>query len=176
VNDLVLSNKKAVVLLKKSESLLNVTRNILKPSDDQWADFLLRWFKENIEQESSQYPKSKKDLLKITTLYLRWNRLQEVPKELFNLKQLEILELNNNSLSFLPKELGCLKRLRILNLNINNLTKLPAEIVNLNRLELINIKNNKRLELSTEQIDWLNELYRNGCTVTYDKYKFMLGE
>lgn len=175
-NNLITINQSSKVALEKTKSLLNTTKKILKEKNDEWLDILLDWSEENIIQEGTNFPKTKKQLLKVKLISLRWNRLRTLPKELFELIQIEVLELNNNVLESLPNEIGNLKNLKELNLNINSLKTLPSEIVKLQKLNFLNIKNNKYLELNNEQIDWLKELKKNGCNIIYDKYKFNLGE
>ncbi len=157
-----------------TQTLLDTTSQIL--SDDNWIQRLLDWSNKNIIQDKTLFPVDKNDFQKIIKINLRWNRLISIPAELCNLKQLKILELNNNNLTGLPKEIAKLEGLEELNLNINNLTTLPKEIIQLGKLKVLNIKNNKYLELSAEQIVWLEHLVANGCTVKYDKYKFNIGE
>lgn len=175
--ELVKINYKSKEVLNKTKKLLKITDEILtKKQDSEWTNILLKWFSENIIQERTNYPKNEKELLEITKLSLRWNRLNMIPKELFNLVKIDILELNNNAIEILPKELGKLVNLKELNLNINSLRTLPKEIIEVKQLKVLNLKNNKYLELSTEQITWIEELKKNGCNVIYDKYKFKLGE
>ena len=174
-NQLITINQNAKLLLIKSKNLLDITRKILEKKDDDWIPRLWEWADENIIQERTYFPKTESELLNISNLSLRWNRLKYLPKEFFNLIQLKVLELNNNTLETLPEEIGRLKYLEELNLNINSLKTLPKEIINLKKLEILNIKNNKYLELDSEQISWLKELKNNGCDVIYDNYKFNLG-
>ncbi len=174
-NQLITINQNAKLSLIKSKNLLDITRKILEKKDDDWIQRLWEWADENIIQERTYFPKTESELLNISNLSLRWNRLKYLPKEFFNLIQLKVLELNNNTLETLPEEIGRLKYLEELNLNINSLKTLPKEIINLKKLEILNIKNNKYLELDSEQISWLKELKNNGCDVIYDNYKFNLG-
>ena len=175
-NSLVITNTDAKLTLKKVKRLMAITNKILEKKDDGWLDFLLDWLDKNIIQKRTNYPRKKDDLVQIKYISLRWNRLKQLPIEFFNLRKIETLELNNNVLESIPDEICNLKNLKNLNLNINNLNMLPHSIVKLKKLEMINIKNNKRLSLNKEQIRWLTELKQKGCQITYDKYKFNLGE
>ena len=161
-----------------TKQLLDITNKILSENIDNenWIQKLLAWSDKSINNDNVIFPKIKDDILKITKINLRWNRLVNIPVELCNIKQLKVLELNNNNLTGLPKEITKLQNLEELNLNINNLTTLPKEIIQLKKLKVLNIKNNKYLELSVQQKEWLKELADNGCIIKYDKYKFNLGE
>lgn len=175
-NDLIEINQNSKIALEKTKNLLSITKEILKKQDNEWLNILLDWAKKNIIQEGTNFPKTKEELLRVKHVSIRWNRLKAIPKELFELEQIEILELNNNALEALPNELENLSNLKQLNLNINGLKTLPRGIEKLQKLNFLNIKNNKYLELSNEQISWLNELKQSGCNILYDKYKFDLGE
>lgn len=174
--DLLRINQNSKLALNKAKSMIAITDKILLDKNNDWIDRLIIWGQNNIIQERTYFPKTKNELINITKLSLRWNRLKEIPKELFNLTELEILELNNNNLEILPAEISNLINLKELNLNINSLKTLPKEIIELKQLEVLNIKNNKYLELDSEQISWLKELKEKGCKVIYDQYKFNLGE
>ncbi len=170
-------NKDTKVLLNKSRNLLDITNKLLSKKENiEWIPILLKWFENNIIQERTIYPKIKTELLELTQISLKWNRLKNIPSEFTNLKKLELLELNNNAIETLPDGIENLTSLKHLNLNINSLRTLPKRIVKLKQLEYLNIKNNKYLELTEEQINWLQSLKNNGCEVIYDKYKFKLGE
>ncbi len=176
------TTKTADLVLGRSKSLLKITQKILSNTssntlvDDSWMERLWKWADENIVSDSSSFPMSKNELLELTILQLRWNRLVDIPEELFYIKQLKILKLNNNNIASLPSGISDLENLEELYLNINNLIRLPNEIIQLKKLKVLNIKNNKYLDLSGRQIGWLESLIANGVTVKYDKYKFNLGE
>lgn len=175
--ELISINKNSKVLLNKSKNLLDITNNLLSKKENiDWIPILLKWFENNIVQERTMYPKTKIELLELTQISLKWNRLKDIPNEFTNLKKLELLELNNNAIETLPDGIENLTSLKYLNLNINSLKILPKRIVKLKQLEYLNIKNNKYLELTEEQRCWLQSLKNNGCEVIYDKYKFKLGE
>lgn len=160
-----------------TQQLLDITNRILSENvnDNTWIKKLLDWGNKHINKDDALFPRTEDEIIESKSISLRWNRLVSIPAELFKLKQLKVLELNNNNLTNLPVEIARLENLEELNLNINNLTKLPAEITQLKNLKALNIKNNKYLELSSSQINWLNNLLDNGCIVIYDKYKFNLG-
>lgn len=175
--DIVTTNKNSKLALSKAKNLIKITNQLLVKNEDvAWISILLKWFDTNIVQERTMHPKTDKELFECAQLSLRWNRLKTIPHELYNLEKLEVLELNNNAIENLPDDIEKLINLNHLNLNINILKTLPRGIVKLQKLKYLNIKNNKYLELTKEQISWLQELKKNGCEVIHDKYKFNLGE
>lgn len=171
---IIITNQDSKLTLQKSKNLFDITKKVLLNNHD-WTYKLFEWFENNIIQERTIYPKTRTELLELTQISLKWNRLKDIPSEFTNLKKLELLELNNNAIETLPDSIENLTSLKHLNLNINSLLTLPKGIVKLKQLEYLNIKNNKYLELTEEQIKWLQSLKNNSCEIIYDKYKFNLG-
>jgi len=77
------------------------------------------------------------------------------------LGNLRELYLRNNRLRELPSSLGKLKELRRIDLRGNPLKRLPEEMRELRRLEKIGL----RWVSTLEETDWLGELEARGCLV-----------
>ncbi|CAA6658769.1 unnamed protein product [Spirodela intermedia] len=92
------------------------------------------------------FPTAVTNLLDLTRLNLRWNKLQDViPPEIGELKKLTHLQLSfNNFKGEIPRELANLPELRYLYLHENQFTgKVPPELGNLQFLRHMDVSNNR---------------------------------
>ena len=92
----------------------------------------------------------------------------KIPRTINKLWDLTILDFHNIGLDEFPKALCGLQKLTTLILWDNNLRELPDEITNFDQLEKINLRGNP-LSLTKDQLDWLDRLRSNGCTVYLDE-------
>lgn len=87
-------------------------------------------------------------LTHLTTLFLGWNKIRELPPAIGRLKNLRVLSLwDNEELESVPKELGDLEELRELNLWRCGLKFLPKEVGNLKKLEKLFLCENELKKL-----------------------------
>ena len=75
------------------------------------------------------------ELDNLQDLYLKFNKLTDVPREIGILQNLQRLNLSDNQLTDVPKEIGNLHNLEQLDLSFNKLTDVPKEIDNLQNLQ-----------------------------------------
>jgi len=92
----------------------------------------------------------------------------KIPRTINKLWDLTILDFHNIGLDEFPKALCGLQKLTTLILWDNNLRELPEEIINFDQLQKINLRGNP-LSLTKSQLDWLDRLRENGCTVYVDE-------
>ena len=124
-NNLTTTNHNAKLALTKSKSLLNITNSLLAKKDcnnlldENWINILWQWADDNnIPDLRAGYnnvleglPRTKSDLLSISTLNLSGFELTNIPKELFNLTNIKSLNLAKNKLTSVPNEIQNLKNL-----------------------------------------------------------------
>lgn len=93
-------------------------------------------------------------------LFLRRNKIIEMPDFIGFLSNLEILDLRINKLGGLPSSIGLLSKLKYLNLGSNQLLSIPISIGNLSSLTKLNLSNNKLKSIpeSLGDLDCLKEL------------------
>ncbi|GFZ12136.1 leucine-rich repeat (LRR) family protein [Actinidia rufa] len=121
------------------------------------------------------FPTAVTNLLDLTRLNLRWNKLQDaIPPEIGELKQLTHLHLSfNNFKGEIPKELANLPELRSLYLHENRFTgRIPSELGTLQNLRHLDVGNNHLVGTIRELIRYegsfpaLRNLYLNDNFLT----------
>ncbi|XVF85846.1 hypothetical protein PTKIN_Ptkin17bG0150400 [Pterospermum kingtungense] len=121
------------------------------------------------------FPVAVTNLLDLTRLNLRWNKLQDVlPAEIGELKSLTHLYLSFNNLKGeIPKELATLPELRYLHLHQNRFSgRIPAELGTLEKLQHLDVGNNhlvgtiKQLISTEDCFPSLRNLYLNNNYLT----------
>jgi Leucine-rich repeat (LRR) protein len=75
-----------------------------------------------------------KNLKRLKSLRVCFNRLTELPSEIGHLSALEILDVSNNDISKICQEIGSCLSLEELDISANPVTHIPASIVKLSKL------------------------------------------
>ena len=82
-------------------------------------------------------------LKSLKKLFLRRNKIKELPEFIGFLSDLEMLDLRINEIKALPSSIGLLSKIKYLNLSSNILFSLPESIGNLTSLIRLDLNNNK---------------------------------
>lgn len=80
--------------------------------------------------------------LKITSLNIDSNGIDEIPREIGEISTLKILKIGRNHIRSLPAEIALLSNLEILEAENNQLTTLPVKIRDLRNLKTLDLKDN----------------------------------
>ena len=94
--------------------------------------------------------------MKLETLSLNNNQIEEIPYTIKKLESLAKLYLGGNKFTTFPEAIPTLRNLQELYLNDNQIKTLPIEIGNLDRLGILNLYNNQ----INETIDNIKRLYQ----------------
>jgi len=108
-------------------------------------------------QALTEIPKEVFSYKHLRKLFLRNNKIKNLPKEINNLKQLTVLDISNNILTSMHAKIFDLKKLEVLILNNNKIKSIPSQIKNLKSLRILGLANNKLTTLNVN-LSYLNEL------------------
>lgn len=78
----------------------------------------------------------------LVTLWLSYNRFEEIPESIENCQKLRNLHCNNNKISKLPENIGKLTSLEVARFEVNELKKLPSTFASLPNLKECYLQNN----------------------------------
>jgi len=111
--------------------------------------------------ELTTIPSEVFDLVHITNLNLKGNKIEVIPDEISQLENLKVVYLDGNCLSEISTAFFELKEIEVLTLNNNQLKKIPDEIGSLINLKRLHISSNQLTELPTTigQLEKLEHLY-----------------
>jgi len=103
-------------------------------------------------------PESFGNLIYLSFLYLKWNRLTSLPNSFGQLTNLITLELNNNWLESLPNNIGNLSNMVFLDLGYNFITFVPESLCNMENLVYLYLFNNELASIPecicSTDMDW----------------------
>ena len=109
----------------------------------------------------------------LTTLYVGYNGLSELPIEIGKLTNLTTLHIGWNELTELPKEIAQLTNLSTLEVGFNALTELPRELINLTHLTVLDISVcSEEFILSEDQKIWIKKLKGEDSRISVDMKKY----
>ena len=90
------------------------------------------------------------NLINLTSIDLRDNKLQKISKNFRLFKNLKILKLDFNHITFIPSFINELNQLETFSISNNQLSFLPTTIQSLNKLKMFSFSNNKIENLPIE--------------------------
>lgn len=130
----------------------------------------------NISRNSiSIIPESFFKLSRLEYVFMDGNLIEQIPPGLSRLSNLKTLSLAENKMVELPVEIGDLTKLTRLLLHGNRFNSLPSGIVKLTKLSTLTIGHVPDMELSGDQLKWIENLKSDGCVIWLHSKNFTLG-
>lgn len=131
----------------EKSSLIEIRRTLKK-------DFRIYCENSDSIQDTSETKLYLNDQGHVTSLFIGWNQLSELPLEVSNLEKLKTLYAQANQLKFLPEFWEKLSDLKQISLSNNEIEDLPESMENLKKLEKIDISYNQLGSIPDLIIHW----------------------